>query len=184
MGLLRHEAQNVRTRCSTVSERHPHVLRFTFHIPQTLERLLPRRSSALATACSQPTSVTEFGILFPRQSAGVDIMEAEYTGRLVEGEGCLQVNREEETNYVLVWPFDYGLTTIKGVLAVRDGSGQVKVRVGEEIYVSGGEQGLEGLAMDKRLKEELGARCPGEYWRVGSEVRPLESSVVSGLCPR
>ncbi|MGH7601368.1 MAG: hypothetical protein ACREOI_33835 [bacterium] len=101
-------------------------------------------------------------------------MEAILIGKLVEVDGCLRINSSNsETSYLVVWPFGYSLKIANGVIMIQDGAGKTRVRVGEEVFVSGGEtKSVEGIAaLDDQLKRELSTRCPGPYWLVGSEVK-------------
>jgi hypothetical protein len=131
----------------------------------------------VAASCSSKSAPSQYecgGIFFPRQKAGVAVMEAILIGKLVEVDGCLRVNsRNSETSYLVVWPFGYSLRVFSGVIEVRDETGKTRVRVGEEVFVSGGEtKSVEGIAaLDEQLKRELATRCSGPYWLVGSEVR-------------
>ncbi len=131
----------------------------------------------IATACSSESAPNQYDyddIFFPRQPATVDVMEALLIGKLVEVNGCLRINASNsETSYLVVWPFGYSLKIVKGIIMVQDGAGQTKVRVGEEVFVSGGEiKSVEGMTgLDDQLKRELMTRCSGPYWFVGSEVR-------------
>jgi len=131
----------------------------------------------IAAACSSKSAPNQYeydGIFFPRQQANVAVMDAILTGKLVKVENCLRINDANgETSYLIVWPSDYSLKIANGVIMVQDGAGQTRVRVGEKVFVSGGEtKSVEGIAaLDEQLKRELSTRCPGPYWLVGSEVR-------------
>jgi hypothetical protein len=135
----------------------------------------------IAAACSPKSAPNQYeydGIFFPRQKAGVAVMEAILVGKLVKIDGCLRINASHgETSYLVVWPFGYSLKIVNGVILVQDGSGKTRVRVGEEVFVSGGEtKSVEGIAaLDDQVKRELSTRCSGPYWLVGSEVRRAES---------
>jgi hypothetical protein len=101
-------------------------------------------------------------------------MDAILIGKLAKVEGCLRINDANgETSYLAVWPSDYSLKVASGMIMVLDGAGTTRVRVGEEVFVSGGEtKSVEGIAaLDDQLKQELSTRCPGPYWLVGNEVR-------------
>lgn len=134
-------------------------------------------AALVGVTCSRESAPDQYeydGIFFPRQKATVDVMDAILIGKLVEAEGCLRINdSNSETSYLVVWPFGYSLKIVSGMIEVRDGAGQVKVLVGENIFASGGEtKSVEGIAaLDEQLKRELSTRCPGPYWLVGSEVR-------------
>ncbi|MCI0696157.1 hypothetical protein L0337_29665 [candidate division KSB1 bacterium] len=158
----------------------PPFTRFEFKARSTVARTLGLVIIAVAlitAACSPESAPNQYdydGIFFPRQKAGVAVMDAILIGKLVEVEGCLRINDANgETSYLVVWPSNYSLKVVNGVIMVMDGAGKTKVRVGEEIFVSGGEtKSVEGItALDDQLKRELSTRCSGPYWLVGSEVR-------------
>lgn len=131
----------------------------------------------ITIACSPesaPNQCEYDGIFFPRQKASVAVMDAILIGKLVKVDGCLRIDdSNSETSYLVVWPFGYSLKVVSTMIEVRDGAGKTRVRVGEEVFVSGGEtKSVEGIAaLDEQLKRELSTRCPGPYWLVGSEVK-------------
>jgi hypothetical protein len=131
----------------------------------------------VAVSCSSQSAPNQYeydGIFFPRQKAVDVVMEAILIGKLVKVDGCLRINDSNSvTSYLVVWPFGYSLKIANGMIMVMDGAGKMRVRVGEEVFVSGGEtKTVEGIAaLDEQLKRELSTRCPGPYWLVGSEVR-------------
>lgn len=153
-------------------------LKFTSRSAPALAAWLVIIVVALVTvSCSSRSAPNQYdydGIFFPRQQANVDVMDAILTGKLVKVESCLRINdSNSETGYLVVWPFDYSLKIVDGVIIVMDGAGKTRVCVGEEVFVSGGEtKSVEGIAaLDDQVKQELSARCSGPYWLVGSEVR-------------
>lgn len=133
--------------------------------------------ASIAISCSSESAPNQYeysGIFFPRQKPVDVVMEAILVGKLVNVDGCLRINdSNSETSYLVVWPFGYSLRVLAGVIEVRDGTGKTKVRVGEEVFVSGGEaKSVQGIAaLDEQLIRELSTRYPGPYWLVGSEVR-------------
>jgi hypothetical protein len=109
----------------------------------------------------------DIDVFFPEYQPTGDVMTAEFRGKLVlDDESCLRVEWSRHGSVVPIWPSDYKLDTGSGEVRVLAGSGRVVARVGEEVYMSGGEIGrsLEG-------RRELEERCPGTYWIVGAEVR-------------
>lgn len=153
-------------------------LKFISHAACKMAMGLALIAAALvAISCSSKSAPNQYeynGIFFPRQKVVTDVMEAILIGKLVETDGCLRINdRNSETSYLVVWPFGYSLRVFAGVIEVRDGTGKTKVRVGEEVFVSGGEtKSVEGIAaLDEQLIRELSTRCSGPYWLVGSEVK-------------
>jgi hypothetical protein len=113
-------------------------------------------------------------VAFPRQAPveGIrEVMEAELIGELVLDNGCLRVNSIYGDGSILpVWPPEFTLGAENDVLQVLDGTGQVVARVGEEVYMGGGE-GL-SRAMAQCMRQQLPAACTGPYWIVGDGTRP------------
>ena len=74
------------------------------------------------------------------------------------------------TDYLLLWPPDYGARVENGEVEIVDGSGQGVVRVGEEVRIGGG-----AILMDwdsekyRQLHYELPGDCHGPYWIVENE---------------
>jgi hypothetical protein len=114
------------------------------------------------------------GVSFPRQEPVEGIratMEAELIGDLVLVDGCLRVNAiHGDTSYLPVWPPEYTLQAVGDEIQVLDGEGQVVARVGQEVYMGGGEGSA--AAMPDCVREQLPAGCTGPYWIVGTGVRP------------
>ena len=95
-------------------------------------------------------------------------MEAELIGELAVSEGCLRMGSAD--GYLLVWPPGFRLSTENDQIQVLNGAGQVVARVGEEVYMGGGEKRyLEQL--DEYVRRQLPPDCPGPYWIVGEGVR-------------
>jgi hypothetical protein len=130
----------------------------------------------LTAACSSESAPNQYeydGIFFPRQKPVTVVMEALLLGKLVKVDNHLRINSSnDETSYLVVWPSGYSLKIVAGLIMVQDESGKTRVRVGEEVLVSGGEtKTVEGIgAIDKQLQRELTTRYQGPYWLVGSEV--------------
>jgi hypothetical protein len=55
-------------------------------------------------------------------------------------------------------------------IQILDGAGEVVARVGEEVYMGGGEGSSEALA--DCVRQQLPAACTGPFWIVGDGVRP------------
>jgi hypothetical protein len=101
---------------------------------------------------------------------------AETSGELVlDDEGCLRVKATpKDPGTTPVWPAGYGLDATGGEVRILDEEGRVVAKVGERVYVGGGETPKDHVTLaDERTERELFERCPGEYWIVGSEVRML-----------
>ena len=124
------------------------------------------------TASSRDT-----GVLFPRQRPGTEALMSETSGELVlDDEGCLRVKTTPEgPGATPVWPAAFESNTSGGEVSVLDGEGRVVARVGERVYMGGGEIPRHQIELaDERMRRELFERCPGDYWIVGSEVKMLE----------
>lgn len=122
----------------------------------------PATESSDTTASSRSSDV-----FFPEYQPTGEVMMAEFRGKLVlDDESCLRVEWPRHGSVVPIWPSDYKLDVTGREVRVLAKSGRVAARVGEEVYMSGGEIGrsLEG-------RRELEERCPGTYWIVGAEVR-------------
>jgi len=74
------------------------------------------------------------------------------------------------TDYLLLWPPDYGARVKNGEVEIVDGSGQVVARVGEEVRLSGGAIPVDWDSEKYRqLHYELPGDCHGPYWIVENE---------------
>jgi hypothetical protein len=114
------------------------------------------------------------GVAFPRQGPveGLRVvMQAEMVGQLVLVDGCLRVESiYDDTSYLPVWPPEFALRSEDDGIQVLDGAGQVAARVGEEIFMGGGEGSASVMA--ECVRQQLPATCSGPYWIVGEGVRP------------
>jgi hypothetical protein len=122
------------------------------------------------------TSAPRDEVFFPRQRQGGEQMMAEISGKLVlDDEGCLRMEEHPgHAETVPIWPSGFELDTGDEVI-VLDDEGRVAATVGEKVYMGGGGVPKDRVTLaDERMLRELFERCPGEYWIVGSEVRPLE----------
>jgi hypothetical protein len=115
------------------------------------------------------------GIAFPRQkpTEGYRVsMEAALTGMLRPEGACLTVQPLGGEPLLPIWPPEFTLRQGEGVedrqLLVIDGQGQVAARAGEEVYMGGGHSGV----TDEWVLQQIPAECRGEYFIVGSGVRP------------
>lgn len=108
-------------------------------------------------------------------------MLAEIEGELVRTGDCLRlIASPSNTSYLIVWPPGYELDEEGSDILIRDNSGQVVVRVGEEVYMGGGEvyaredeiATLEGVpGVSKELITEIeNSGCPGPYWISGGVI--------------
>ncbi len=93
------------------------------------------------------------------------------TGRLVlwDGQRCLRVVSDSGlTDYLLLWPADYGARVENDQIEILDGSGQVVARVGETVRLGGGKIPVDWDVEEyRRLYYELPGECHGPYWIVG-----------------
>ena len=123
---------------------------------------------------SEPILASESGpkIFFPKQKpveGEREVMTAELFGELAVLEGCLRVASfsGSNTDYLLVWPPDFRLSTEGGGIQVLNEAGQVVARVGEKVRMGGGQ-----ISYPQHLGEyvlrHLPPSCPGPYWVVGS----------------
>lgn len=98
------------------------------------------------------------------QQRDVAFMEALLIGDLMVQDGCLRINSENESHLV-IWQADYFLTDNDGVLEILDETGAVVARVGEMVYMGGGEQ---RAVNDAELRQPVPEACSsGPYWRMG-----------------
>ena len=122
-------------------------------------------------------------IFFPKQ----ELVNGEWIrmtggiiGDLVEVDGCLRLNSSyDDTSYLIVWPSDYTLDVSNNVVQLRDSTGQIMVRVGEEVHMGGGEvTSLEGVvSVNKQLLQEMPSECSGPYWISGGIISsPVDKS--------
>jgi hypothetical protein len=141
-------------------------------LPEHVELVVVEGHSAKEVDVCAPSPVP--GVAFPRQTPveGVRVtMEAELVGELVLLDGCLRVNSiYSEECVVPVWPPEFTLASKNGEIHVLDEAGQIVVRVGEEVYMSGGMGSAEALA--DCVRQQLPAECRGRHWIVGDEIRP------------
>jgi hypothetical protein len=137
----------------------------------------------LLSACNEQSSVLKGGeneLIFPTQrnlNGRRDIMSALLIGQLVEKDNFLRIQaRESETSYIVIWPPNYTFRIAHGRIEVLDEKGKRRVKVGEEVFVDGGEtHTVSGIAaISEELQQELSSRDDGPYWIVGAEVRPFE----------
>jgi hypothetical protein len=112
------------------------------------------------------------GIAFPRQKPAEGIREsmmAELVGTLRLEDGCLRVQSLYDGTAILpIWPPEFTLRTDGDQVLVIDGQGQVAAHAGEEVYMGGGYVGV----TDEWVLQQIPPACQGEYFVVGSEVRP------------
>ncbi|MCZ7671809.1 MAG: hypothetical protein M5U34_34105 [Chloroflexi bacterium] len=95
----------------------------------------------------------------------VAFMDALLIGELVVEEDCLRIhdsNTDEST--LVIWQADYFLNDNHGIVEIVDETGTVVARVGEMVYMGGGEQ---ATVNNDELRESIPEQCGGPYWRMG-----------------
>ncbi|MCB9418957.1 MAG: hypothetical protein H6667_04095 [Ardenticatenaceae bacterium] len=108
------------------------------------------------------------GVFMPQlKQRDAAFMEALLIGELVVDNGCLRVHdiyTDEQT--LVIWQADYYLTDHDGILEILDETGTVVARVGEMVYLGGGEQ---RTLDDAELRQPVPENCSsGPYWRMGT----------------
>jgi hypothetical protein len=95
-------------------------------------------------------------------------MLAQLIGTLRLEGACLQVQPLGGGVLLPIWPPEFTLRAQGEEVLVIDGQGQVAARAGEEVYLAGGYVGVS----DEWVLQQIPDACRGEYFVVGSEVRP------------
>jgi hypothetical protein len=93
-------------------------------------------------------------------------MDALMVGELTLEDGYLRVN-----GTLIIWQPDYFVHNNNGTIEIWDRDGMVVGRVGEEIYMGGGE--VPTPPEDKFLEEPLPPEIEGPYWLMG-EIIPMD----------
>ncbi len=98
-------------------------------------------------------NISSYAPFFPVQKNPTDeCMDAELSDKpeeLVLEDGCLRAG-----GYLLIWPYNFSLSTKDGVIHVIDDTGQPIARVGDKLTMGGGESPYEY------------DRCPCPCWVV------------------
>lgn len=89
-------------------------------------------------------------------------MEAELYGEMVLEDGYLRVD-----GTLIIWQPDYFVHNNEGTIEVLDRKGKVVARVGEEVYMGGGED----RPFNKDLREPLPQDIEGPFWIQGGGTR-------------
>ena len=110
------------------------------------------------------------GVAFPRQEyveGPREMMAAELVGDLVLRDGCLHIKSlYGDTSYLPLWPAEFTVSLDDdGFPVVMNGQQEIVGRVGEEIYMGGGEASAN--AMLACVREQLPNECGGKVWVVG-----------------
>jgi hypothetical protein len=112
-------------------------------------------------------------IYFPQlKTRSASFMEALLIGRLEVENGCLLAYQEGSDQLItIVWQTDYFLNNNEGSIEMLDRDGKVVARVGETIYLGGGEIG--GIE-DSQLQAPMPEHCSSSpLWLMG-EFLPEE----------
>ncbi len=101
---------------------------------------------------------------------------------LIINDGCLRAG-----GYLLVWPYNFSLSTDKdGVLQIINSTGQPVARVGDKVRIGGGADETPDGRVVKGYSAQLpNERCSGPYWIVGEVITVDKSaSPVATTPPR
>lgn len=91
-------------------------------------------------------------------------MEAQLFGELALEDGYLRVD-----GTLIIWQPDYFVHNNEGTIEILDRNGKVVGRVGEEIYMGGGE--IKSWLINSLIKEPLPQCCEGPFWLQGEGTR-------------
>jgi len=80
---------------------------------------------------------------------------------IIDDNGCLRAN-----NYLLVWPYDFSISTEEGVIQVIDDAGKPVAHVGNKYNISGGGGEMSNELISKYSAQLPSDRCPGPYFIV------------------
>ena len=138
--------------------------------PTTTPEPIPTVLVLPNVAAGEPIFSSDSGptFFFPKQrpveGEGV-VMEAELFGELTVLNRCLRVNSfsRSNTSYLLVWPPDFRRGTERFGTQVLNGGRKVAARVGEEVFMGGGEVRY-AHRLDEYVQRQLPADCTGPYW--------------------
>ena len=135
-----------------------------------------------AVAPDEPTVVSIPGstLWFPRQKSvkGPLVQRTALNGgELILDGDCLRVGRpnpiyrNQNPNLVVVWPAGFTPHIEDGVVQIRNGAGRTIARVGDKIYMGGGETWFKPKGTDSD-------RCPGKYWIAHDVSHPNKREVI------
>jgi hypothetical protein len=120
----------------------------------------------------------------PQEHIVATRLTADLTGKLVMVNGCLRVNASPgDVSHLLVWPPEYtGKVSVENdTVQVVDRGRTVVWHIGDVVHLGGsGVLLIEDL--DKQLREELPANCPGPYWVIG-DVAGLPETAQESQAP-
>ena len=110
-------------------------------------------------------------VFFPEQKSQEGGMEALLWGELVLTNGLLRIQTDQfvgNVSYLPLWPPGYSVCEEDGTIQLFKG-GDVIAKLGEEIYMGGGELSIQSA--NDLLVDPLPLYAEGPYWLVGKEVR-------------
>jgi len=115
-------------------------------------------------------------IAFPKQPPAKqrEAMTALLIGKLVLRDGCLRADPPNAgDSHLLIWPPEFTLVVRGQAIEVLDDRKEVVGRVGEYIYMGGGEGGSEDpqITALTAVSSGLTRGCRRPYWIVGTGVR-------------
>lgn len=94
-------------------------------------------------------------------------MEAQLFGTLIVDGPCLLVDSAEgDVQYQPIWPPGYEINMAGSPIEILDEQGSVAARVGDSVYLSGGEV----------PQSEGDSVCPQRHWIVGDTVEVTAES--------
>jgi hypothetical protein len=124
-------------------------------------------------SCSDNSSSISSDIpFFTAQKPAREQMLAELKGELVLENGCLRVIDENNTSWLLIWPYGFSLRVDGEELQIINDKGQVVAHVGDYIYFGGGEVALPEEEAREHIEKNITGQklpdsCNGPYWIVG-----------------
>lgn len=99
-------------------------------------------------------------------------MTALMQGELIVQNGCLRVRPEGSAqSHLIIWQPDYFLHKNGNAREILDRSGRVVARVGEPIWIGGGEIPVTS-ELQQQLRSPIPQTCEGPYWLMG-DIVPL-----------
>lgn len=120
------------------------------------------------------TSAAQVVDNMPTAQVVVTYWTAELIGKLVQVGGCLRVEADDGSSYLLVWPPDLLATVEDSVVRVKTGmvtgnSNEVVLHLGDTVRLSGGTTS----DLPAQLAERVSPNCTEPYWVVGLELSSL-----------
>lgn len=148
------------------------------------EPMATEQPQATATATKWPTPATvtpprptptptqkAIATPIPTQEADTPVYEAYTTGLLVEEGGCQWlIGNPKGVRRVIIWPHGYTADTEDGATVIRNARGEIVGRVGERIWMGGGNEGI----------NKFDAPCESDaYWIAAGPIHALPSDSLT-----